>query len=168
MNCAYCRSAQTKKLSTNTDLGYSRFCCHRCRRTCNERTGTPFHLLELPTDLVFQVVLFRFQLSLRDLTHLFLLCGCELRSETVPDWEARFAPLLAEPVRRRRKAVVGRCGYVAETYLTVRGRWVDLYRALDKAGQRIDSLLRAKQKGTVPYQGGCLTIGLPGPKLTSS
>jgi hypothetical protein len=43
MICPDCRSPQTRKLSTHTDLGYSRFCCRHCRRTFNERTGTPFH-----------------------------------------------------------------------------------------------------------------------------
>src|SRR3954453_18755300 len=118
MNCPYCRSSQTRKLFTNTDLGYSRFCCNRCRHTFNERTGTPFNFLEMPTDIVFQVVLFRllFKLSLRDLMHLFLIRGYELSYETVRDWEARFAPLLADQVRRRRQGRVGRCWYVEETY----------------------------------------------------
>jgi putative transposase len=118
MNCPYCRSSQTRKLSTPTDLGYSRFGCGPCRRTFNERTGTPFNFLEMPTDIVFQVVLFRllFKLSLRDLMHLFLIRGYELSYETVRDWEARFAPLLSDQVRRRRKGKAGRCWYVDETY----------------------------------------------------
>jgi putative transposase len=75
MTCPYCQSRQTRKLRVATDLGYSRFQCRSCRRTCNERTGTPFNFLEMPTDIVFQVVLFRllFKLSLRDLLHLFLI-----------------------------------------------------------------------------------------------
>src|ERR671938_377022 len=68
----------------------------------------------MPTDIVFQVVLFRllFKLSLRDLMHLFLIRGYELSYETVRDGEARFAPLLADQVRRRRQGRVGRCGSV--------------------------------------------------------
>ena len=117
MNCPDCRSPQTRKLSTHTDLGYARFCCRSCRRTFNERTGTPFNYLEMPTDIVFQVVLFRllFKLSLRDLVQMFLIRGYELSHETVRDWEARFAPLLADQVRRRRKNKVGRFWYVDET-----------------------------------------------------
>jgi hypothetical protein len=69
MNCPHCQSPEIKKLPTLTDLGYGRFQCRSCRRTFNERTGTPFNFLEMPTDIVFQVVLFRllFKLSLRDL-----------------------------------------------------------------------------------------------------
>src|SRR4051812_5076147 len=65
--------------------------------------------------------------------------------ETVRDWEARFAPLLADQVRRRRQGRVGRCWYVDETYLKVSGRWCYLYRAIDKQGQLVDSMLSPKR-----------------------
>jgi putative transposase len=118
MNCPHCQSPEIKKLPTLTDLGYERFQCRSCRRTCNERTGTPFNFLEMPTDIVFQVVLFRllFKLSLRDLMQMFLIRGYEFTYETVRDWEERFAPLLADQVRHRWRGRVGRCWYVDETY----------------------------------------------------
>jgi putative transposase len=147
MNCPDCRSPQTRKLSTRTDLGYARFCCRSCRRTFNEGTGTPFNFLEMPTDIVFQVVLFRllFKLSLRDLVQMFLIRGYELSHETVRDWEARFAPLLTDQIRRRRKNKVGRCWSVDETYIKVSGRWCYLYRAIDRDGQLVDSMLSAQR-----------------------
>ena len=147
MNCPHCSSRQTRKLAKTTDLGYAVYRCQDCRRRFNERTGTPFNFLEMPTDIVFQVVLFRllFKLSLRDLVQMFLIRGYELSHETVRDWEARFASLLADQVRRRRKHKVGRCWYVDETYIKVSGRWCYLYRAIDKQGQLIDSLLSAKR-----------------------
>ena len=147
MTCPHCRSCQTRKLALATDLGYARFQCRTCRRTFNERTGTPFHFLEMPTDIVFQVVLFRllFKLSLRDLMQLFLIRGYEFSDETVRDGEARFAPLLADQVRRRRHGRVGRCWYVDETYIKVSGRWVYLYRAIDRNGQLVDSMLSPKR-----------------------
>src|SRR4051794_16122086 len=82
MTCPYCRSCQTRKLNVATDLGYARFQCRTCQRTFNERTGTPFNFLEMPTDIVFQVVLFRWllKLSLRDLMYLFLIRGMSLVS----------------------------------------------------------------------------------------
>src|SRR3954452_19268052 len=147
MTCPYCGSRPTRKLRVPTDLGYSRFKCCSCRRTFAKRTGTPFNFLEMPTDIVFQVVLFRllFKLSLRDLMQLFLIRGYEFSYETVRDWEARFAPLLADQVRRRRQGRVGRCWHVDETYLKVGGRWVYLYRAIDRDGQLVDSMLSAKR-----------------------
>ena len=108
MNCPYCQSTQTRALAKTTDLGYVVYRCQGCGQF-NERTGTPFHFLEMPTDIVFPVVLFRllFKLSLRDRMQLFLIRGYELSHETVRDWEARFAPLLAVHVRRRRQGRVG-------------------------------------------------------------
>jgi putative transposase len=147
MTCPHCQSCQTRKLVLATELGYARFQYRSCRRTFNERTVTPFNCLEMPTDIVFQVVLFRllFKLSLRDLMQLFLIRGYDLSYETVRDWEARFAPLLADQVRRRRQGRVGRCWYVDETYLKVSGRWCYLYRAIDRNGNLVDSMLSPKR-----------------------
>jgi hypothetical protein len=110
MNCPHWPSRQTRNLAKTTDLGYVVYRCQDCRRCFNERTGTPFNFLEMPTNIVFQVVLFRllFKLSLRDLVQMFLIRGYELSHETVRDWEARFASLFADQVRRRRKNKGGR------------------------------------------------------------
>jgi transposase-like protein len=72
------------------------FRCKACDRTGSERTGTPFNFIEVPTDIVFQVLLcrFRYQLSFRDIAEFFLLRGLEFTPETVRDWEERFTPIL--------------------------------------------------------------------------
>jgi hypothetical protein len=48
-----------------------------CKRTFNERTGTPFNSLEYPTDIVLLVVLWRlrYKLSLHDLAEMVLERG---------------------------------------------------------------------------------------------
>src|SRR5215204_6964189 len=145
MICPHCQSPQLRKLNQTTDLGYSEFRCGGCRRKSNERTGTPFNFLEFPTDIVFQVVLcrLRYKLSLRDLAEMFLLRGFEFTHEAVREWEERFAPLLAERLRRKRKGKVGRRWYVDETYLRVEGKWCYLYRAIDREGNLVDSMLSA-------------------------
>jgi transposase-like protein len=58
-----------------------------CKRTFNERTGTPFNSLEYPTDIVLLVVLWRlrYKLSLRDLAEMFLERGFEFTHEAVRD-----------------------------------------------------------------------------------
>ena len=79
-------------------------------RTFNELTGTPFNYLEFPTDIVLLVVLWRvrYKLSLRDLAEMFLERGFEFTHEAVPEWEARFAPLVADHLRTKRKGQAGR------------------------------------------------------------
>jgi hypothetical protein len=58
-----------------------------CKRTFNERTGTPFNYLEYPTDIILLVVLWRlrYKLSLRDLAEMFLERGFEFTHEAVRD-----------------------------------------------------------------------------------
>ena len=143
MNCPHCQASQTRKLDDTTDLGYAIFHCRQCKRKFNERTGSLFNYLEFPTDIVFQVVLcrLRYKLSLRDLAEMFLLRGFEFTHEAVRDWEARFAPLLAKHLRCKRKGKVGRRWYVDETYVKVKGKWCYLYRAIDREGNLVDSML---------------------------
>ena len=45
----------------------------------------------------------RYKLSLRELAEMFLECGFECTDETVRDGKARFAPLLADKLRAKRK-----------------------------------------------------------------
>jgi transposase-like protein len=80
-----------------------------CKRTFDERTGTPFNSLEYPTDIVLLVVLWRlrYKLSLRDLAELFLERGFAFTPEAVRDWEARFAPLMANQLRIKRRGQRG-------------------------------------------------------------
>ena len=104
MPCPRCASTTTTEQPQRTALGYRTFRCRACRRTCNERTGTPFNHLQYPTDVVLLVVLWRlrYKLSLRDLAEMFLIRGLVFTHEAVRDWEAKPAPLLTEGLRNRR------------------------------------------------------------------
>src|SRR5258706_5997942 len=145
MNCPNCATTATKEQTKNTSLGYRTFRCSACKRTFNERTGTLFNYLEYPTDVVLLVVLWRlrYKLSLRDLAEMFLERGFEFTHETARDWETRFAPLMAEQLRAKRRGQAGRSWYVDETYVKVKGKWCYLYRAIDKQGNLVDSMLSA-------------------------
>ena len=46
-------------------------------------------------------------------------------------------------IRRRRKGRLVRRWYVDETYLRVTGKWCYLYRAIDRDGNLVDSMLSA-------------------------
>jgi putative transposase len=138
----YCQGGATHQLERVTALGYARFRCRPCRRTFNERSGTPFHHLQVPTDIALLVVLGRLRdtLSLRDLSEMFLVRGFSFTHEAVREWDARFAPLLTERLRVKRRGKAGRKWHCDETYGKVDGRWCYLYRALDADGTVVDSL----------------------------
>jgi transposase-like protein len=72
---------------------------------------------------------------------MFLVRGFEFTHEAVRDWEARFAPLVIQHLRTRRKGKAGRSWYTDETYVKVGGKWCYLYRAVDRDGNLIDSML---------------------------
>jgi putative transposase len=83
----------------------------------------------------------RYKLSLRDLTEMFLERGFAFTHEAVRDWEIRFAPLVADTLRAKRKGQAGRSWHVDETYIRVVGVWKYLYRAIDRESNLVDSLL---------------------------
>jgi len=141
--CPHCGSSQTQEQAKRTSLGYRTFRCAACRRRCNERTGTPFNDLSVPTDIVFLVVLWRlrYELRLRALAELFLERGFVFSHETVRAWEALVAPLLTEQLRARRRGKAGVKWHTDETYVKVHGVWCYLYRAIDADGNLVDSLL---------------------------
>jgi len=143
MACPHCATTTTTELPKRTQLGYRIFRCATCRRQFNERTGSPFNYLEFPTDIVLLVVLWRvrYKLSLRDLAEMFLERGFEFTHEAVREWEARFAPLVADKLRAKRRGQVGRSWHVDETYIRVGGVWKYLYRAVDREGNLVDSML---------------------------
>jgi putative transposase len=143
MPCPHCQSTKTRERAARTQLGYRIFRCQGCKRTFNQRTGTPFNQLTFPTDIILQVVLWRlrYKLSLRDLAEMFLERGFVFSHEAVREWEARFAPLLAENLRAKRQGQAGTSWYVDETYIKVNGQWCYLYRAIDREGNLVDSML---------------------------
>lgn len=144
MDCPHCLCTEPRRLKRTTDLGYAVFRCRGRDRTSNERTGTPFNFVDVPTEIVFQVLLFRvrYKLGYRDVAEMFLLRGFTFTHETVRDWEDRFAPLVAQELRAKRQGKAGKIGYVDETSVKVKGQWCYLYRAIDEASDLIDVRLR--------------------------
>ena len=143
MSCPHCLSTSTSKRKHRTSLGYRTFFCQGCGRRFNERTGSPFNDLQFPTDIVLLAVLWRlrYKLSFRDVAELLLQRGFEVSHETIRVWEFRFAPLVSENLRSKRRGTAGVSWYLDETYIKVGGRWRYLYRAIDRAGNLLDSML---------------------------
>jgi putative transposase len=76
---------------------------------------------------------------------MFLQRGWTFTHEAVRDWEARFAPLIADQLRKKRRGQAGTCWHVDETYVKVYGKWCYLYRAIDRDGNLVDSMLSQKR-----------------------
>ncbi len=88
----------------------------------------------------------RYKLSLRDVAEMFLERGWVFTHEAVRDWEARFAPLIAEQLRTKRAGQAGRSWHVdAHLRARVHGKWCYLYRAIDQDGNLVDSMLSEKR-----------------------
>jgi putative transposase len=143
MRCIGCGSAAVAERPERTAQGYRRFRCRACAKQFNERSDGVLNRAQFPSDVIALVVLWRlrYTLSLRDLSEMFLLRGIVFSHEAVRDWKAQLTPALAEDLRRRRRGKVGRSWYIDETYLKVQGRWVYLYRAIDRSGALVDVML---------------------------
>ncbi len=73
------------------------------------RARTPFNDPHDPTDIVLLAVLWRlrYKLGLLDVAELLLERGFTVTHETIRDWEFRFAPLLADQLRAKRRRRAG-------------------------------------------------------------
>jgi len=94
--------------------------------------------------MMFVYMKIRFSLSYRDLEEMMQIRGALIDHSTLQRWVRRFARLISDRVRARKKPVNG-SWRMDETYIKLNGKWVYLYRAVDKEGNTIDFLLRAKR-----------------------
>ena len=85
-----------------------------------------------------------YPLSLRHIEEMMAERGVAVDHATVHRWAIKILPVLAT-VFRRRKRPVGVSWRMDETYIKVAGEWKYLYRAVDRDGDTIDFLLRAKR-----------------------
>jgi len=86
----------------------------------------------------------RFSLSYRDVEELLAERGLRIDHVTVWRWVQRYAPEVNRRLRSRLKPT-NDSWRVDETYISVKGNWRYLYRAVDSSGATLDFLLSAKQ-----------------------
>ena len=95
-----------------------------------------------PKDVILFAVHFylRYPVSYQDLEEIMQERGVDVDHTTLNRWVIEYAPLIAEEAQRR-KAPTSRSWRMDETYVKVKGRWVYLYRAVDKFGKTLDFML---------------------------
>jgi len=81
---------------------------------------------------------------LRNLEEMMAERGIAVDHSTVHRWVIKLVPLF-EKTFRRHKRPVGKSWRMDETYVKVKGSWKYLYRAVDKAGNTVDFLFRARR-----------------------
>ena len=148
MSCVCCGSAAVTERPEVTARGYRRFRYRACWRQFNERSAGVLIRTCLPSDIIAFVVFcrLRYRLTLRDLSEIMVLRGIEVSHEAVRDWETKLLPIMGDALRKRRHGTQRGSGvswHVDETYLKVSGRWIYLYRAIDRTGNLIDAMLSA-------------------------
>lgn len=94
--------------------------------------------------MLFVYMKCRFSLSYRELEEMMMIRGALIDHSTLQRWVKRFVFLIDSRVRSRKRPVKG-SWRMDETYIKLNGKWVYLYRAVDKEGGTIDFLLRAKR-----------------------
>ena len=112
----------------------------------NETLRRIFKRLHYPIEVILVCVRWyvAYPLSLRHLEEIMAERGVAVDHSTIHRRAIKMLPALAA-ICRRRKRLVSTSWRMDETYIKVAGQWKYLYRAVDKTGNTVDFLLRAKR-----------------------
>jgi transposase-like protein len=86
----------------------------------------------------------RFKLSFRDLVEMMAERNLSMAHTTIMRWVHHYAPKFERRWNRFARPV-GTSWRVDETYVKIRGQWVYLYRAVDRAGKTVDFRLSTRR-----------------------
>lgn len=99
-----------------------------------------------PKSVILYAVYFyvRFAVSYRDLEAIMAERGVDVDHATLNRWVEKYSSAIAVQSHRR-KAQTGRSWRMDETYVKVKGRWMYLYRAIDKWANTLDFMLSERR-----------------------
>lgn len=105
-----------------------------------------FKCVHFPKDVILHAIFFylRYGVSYRDLEEIMAERGVTVDHATLSRWVERYAGQVAEDARRRKRPT-DRSWRMDEPYIKVKGRWVYLYRAVDKFGKTLDFMLSERR-----------------------
>jgi transposase-like protein len=93
----------------------------------------------------------KYGISYRDLAEMMQERGVNVDSSTLFRWVQRYAPEIEKKVRRYQGSRSG-SWRVDETYVRVGGKWMYLFRAVDKHGQLIAFMLSDRRDTNAAYR----------------
>ena len=101
---------------------------------------------QFPSEIILQNIYcyLRYSLSYRDLEEMAQERGLDVDHSTIQRWVVKYWLEIESNFRKNKKQVSG-SWRMDETYVKVNGKWKNLYRAVDKEGNTIDYLLRARR-----------------------
>jgi transposase-like protein len=97
-------------------------------------------LCVLPSRFPDEVIALAIRLSYAEVSEWLAERGVLVDQSTIYRWVQRYLPLFGDVARMYRDPV-GPDWRVDETYARIRGRWHDIYRAIDGRGQIVDAYM---------------------------
>ena len=104
-----------------------------------------YHRHRFPSIIIQQAVwlYFRFGLSYRDVEDMLAERGIDVSYETVRRWALKFGTIIARRLRRGRRPS-GRW-HLDEVFVSINGRQLYVWRAVDSEGEVLDVLVQPRR-----------------------